>query len=392
MNNYQELIARFFNLPVYRIQSIDSSPNGVIRCSLLDNIHHCPFCFNSDFHSKGYYSKTYTIPLQHHQQLQIEAKIKRYKCLRCHKSFSDSLNLTPNHSRTSYATIDGVMNALRKRNETFASVASNFNLSETTVRRYFDKYYHPPKLYLPKVLCFDEVFIPSLNIQSNYLTVMYDFESKKLVEVLPSRLKSHLIQYFSQIPVEHRNNVQYVCIDMYKNYKIITQLYLKKAIICVDSFHVIKNLNDSLDKIRLRLLHQFHSDSIEYYLLKHWKYLLFDRTTDFHNRPEYNRKLKRYINKAQLLDMILRIDPMLEKAYRLVELYFTFNNSFDSQDDKMEELLDIIKEYQQSSIPELKRFSHTLYTWRVEICHSFTRARLELAIECFMFLIRTHGL
>ncbi|MBK0348387.1 transposase [Aerococcaceae bacterium zg-ZJ1578] len=64
---------------------------------------------------------------------------------------------------------------------------------------------------------------------------------------------------------------------------------------------------------------------------------------------------------------------MLEKAYRLVELYFTFNNSFDSQDDKMEELLDIIKEYQQSNIPELKRFSHTLYTWRIEICHSFNR-------------------
>ncbi|WP_446448817.1 hypothetical protein, partial [Tuanshanicoccus lijuaniae] len=92
MNTYQELIARFFNLPSYRIQSIDSSPNGVIRCILLDNIKHCPFCFHSSFHSKGYYSKTYPLPLQHHQQLQIEAKIKRYKCLQCNKSFSDSLN------------------------------------------------------------------------------------------------------------------------------------------------------------------------------------------------------------------------------------------------------------------------------------------------------------
>ncbi|MBD3950129.1 ISL3 family transposase [Tuanshanicoccus lijuaniae] len=232
----------------------------------MDNIKHCPFCFHSSFHSKGYYPKTYTVLLQHHQQLQIEAKIKRYKYLRCNKSFSDSLNLTPNHSRISYATIEGIMNALKKRNETFASVASNFNLSETTVRRYFDKYYHPPKVYLPTVLCLDEVFIPSLDIQSKYLTVMYDFENKKLVEVLPRRWENYLLNYFAQIPLEHRNRVEYVCIDMYKNYKIVAQQYLKKATICVDSFHVIKNLNDSLDRIRVRIMRQFHSDSTEYYL------------------------------------------------------------------------------------------------------------------------------
>ncbi|MBD3948562.1 transposase family protein [Tuanshanicoccus lijuaniae] len=144
------LLPVFFNLPSYRIQTIDASPNGVIRCFLLDNIKHCPFCFHSSFHSKGYYSKTYTVLLQHHQQLQIEAKIKRYKYLRCNKSFSVPLNLTPNHFRISYATIEGIMNALKKCNKTFASVASNFNLSETTVRRYFDKYYHPPKVYLPR--------------------------------------------------------------------------------------------------------------------------------------------------------------------------------------------------------------------------------------------------
>ncbi|MBR7927229.1 transposase [Aerococcaceae bacterium zg-ZUI334] len=63
---------------------------------------------------------------------------------------------------------------------------------------------------------------------------------------------------------------------------------------CIDSFHVIKNLNDSLDKIRILIMNQYHSDSIEYYLLKNWKYLLFDRKSDFHNFPQYNRKLKRF--------------------------------------------------------------------------------------------------
>lgn len=309
--------------------------------------------------------------LQHHQQLDVEVRIKRFKCLRCHHSFSDSVNLTPPHSHISYATIDGIMTALKRYNETFTSIASNFNVSETTVKRYFDKYYQPPKPLLPTVLCFDEVFIPSLDIKSKYLTVMYDFEERKLVEVLPSRWKNDLYSYFSNIPLAQRNAVEFVCMDMYKTYKLVSQHYLKKAIICIDSFHVIKYLNDSFDRLRLRLMRQYHSESKEYYLLKTWKFLLFDRSTDIHNQPEYNRKLKRYINKAQLLELMLSINPILEKAYYLVDLYFRFNQTFDLFEYKMEELLSIIGEYQQSEIPELKKFSQTLYTWRVEICNSF---------------------
>ncbi|MBS4456743.1 transposase [Tuanshanicoccus lijuaniae] len=118
-------------------------------------------------------------------------------------------------------------------------------------------------------------------------------------------------------------------------------------------------------------MRQFHSDSTEYYLLKQWKYLLFERKSDFHNRPQYNRKLKRYINKAQLLEKILEIDLLLEKAYHLVDIYFNFNNTFLPFEEKMDDLMSIISEYQQSNIPELKQFSRTLYNWRVEICHSF---------------------
>lgn len=74
---------------------------------------------------------------------------------------------------------------------------------------------------------------------------------------------------------------------------------------------------------------QFHSESIEYYLLKTWKFLLFDKKSDFHNKPTYNHKLKHYINKAQLLELILNIDPILNKAFQLVEQYLIFNQTFD---------------------------------------------------------------
>ncbi|MCI9312926.1 MAG: transposase [Erysipelotrichaceae bacterium] len=43
---------------------------------------------------------------------------------------------------------------------------------------------------------------------------------------------------------------------MYLLYKQIAQFYFKKAFICVDSFHVIKHLNESLQKLRIYPYHE----------------------------------------------------------------------------------------------------------------------------------------
>ncbi|MGN1343249.1 MAG: transposase [Traorella sp.] len=58
---------------------------------------------------------------------------------------------------------------------------------------------------------------------------------------------------------------------MYLPYKQLIQIYFKKATICIDSFHVIKHLNDDLQKIRIRIMKKFNTDSIEYYLQKNGK-------------------------------------------------------------------------------------------------------------------------
>lgn len=63
------------------------------------------------------------------------------------------------------------------------------------------------------------------------------------------------------IPKEERDGVEYICIDMYKPYKIISKSHFKKATICVDSFHVIKDINDSLKKTRIRIIKQHNSSS-----------------------------------------------------------------------------------------------------------------------------------
>lgn len=120
-------------------------------------------------------------------------------------------------------------------------------------------------------------------------------------------------------------------------------------------------------------MNQYHSDSNEYYLLKNWKFLLFDRKSNFHNKPQYNRKLKRFINKAQLFELILQIHPDLEKAYRLVDEYILFNSYDDLPERKLLEIDYYINNFLKSGIPELVQFGKLLTRWKIEICNSFTR-------------------
>ncbi len=157
---------------------------------------------------------------------------------------------------------------------------------------------------------------------------------------------------------------------MYFPYKQIAQIYFKKALICVDSFHVIKHLNESLQKVRIRIMNSYNKDSIQYYLLKYWKSLLFDRTIDLDNKGKFNHKLKRHINFRQLLELILAIHPDLKNAYELKEKYTVFNATSSYEEAK--HIFDsICNNFVKANILEYSEFVATLSNWRTKIINSF---------------------
>ena len=51
-----------------------------------------------------------------------------------------------------------------------------------------------------------------------YLLQISDAENKKLLNILPSRKKLFISQYFAAFPLEERKNVEYLIIDMWRDY------------------------------------------------------------------------------------------------------------------------------------------------------------------------------
>lgn len=144
-----------------------------------------------------------------------------------------------------------------------------------------------------------------------------------------------------------------------------------KATLVCDSFHVIKNINNILKKERIKVMKRYDKDTVEYYLLKNFNFLLMmDSSKVYENKAKHNKKLQRYINYPQLLELILNIDKNLKEAYSLKEMYLIFHST-STHENARTDLSGIIREYASSSIEGYRQFSSTLIDWFEEIVNSF---------------------
>lgn len=56
---------------------------------------------------------------------------------------------------------------------------------------------------MPSVLSIDEVYVPT-DDRNKYLCILFDFETKMIIDVLPSRHKNVLSAYFHSVPLDER--------------------------------------------------------------------------------------------------------------------------------------------------------------------------------------------
>ena len=234
---------------------------------------------------------------------------------------------------------------------TFTGVAQNLNLSVTTVIKIFDTYVECRRAILPKIICFDE-FYRSRKTTDKYAFVMADFQTNKIIDVYHSRRKDKLDSYFSRIPQKERDNVEYIIIDMWDTYRDLAEILFKNAKIAVDSFHVIKHLNEAMINIRLRIMRKYdkntkslYSNDMYYYMLKKFHYFFVKEFDDIYDGLIEIRKMKTKWDKYEIRKYLLSINSDLKYAYELKEKYREFNltASYNNCDIELDNLIDELK-------------------------------------------------
>jgi transposase len=84
----------------------------------------------------------------------------------------------------------------------------------------------------------------------NFITLISDVDTGNLLEVINSHKQNEIIEALKQQPIELREQVQEVSVDMWAGFaKVIAEVF-PNAVVVFDRFHVMKLVNTALNKFR----------------------------------------------------------------------------------------------------------------------------------------------
>jgi transposase len=132
-----------------------------------------------------------------------------------------------------------------------------------------------------------------------YLTLVYQIEGgmKRLLWVAEERTEESLRGFFKILTDEVRGSIRFVCSDMWQPYLNVIAEQMRQAVHVLDRFHIMKKMNEAIDKVRRSETRQLEEDGYEA-VLKHSRWCLL-------KRPE-NLTEKQTVKLAELLKYNLK--------------------------------------------------------------------------------------
>lgn len=393
-----------FDLDRANIKNIEiyhSDGGLLIHIELHIKEHICPLCKTTTTKIKGYQLKKIKHSVLNPVACTIHYRARRYLCPICGKTFYETNPFVLNHLKVSVATVYNVLQELKRPEATFQYVANKYHMSPSSVSNIFDKHVVISRRDLPECLSFDETYAFKSD-DSDYVCVLLDYVNKKMVDVLPSRRKRYLTDYFFAIPLEERKKVKYVSFDMWVTYRTIAKLMFPNCCCIVDKFHVLQELSRKVTHVRVDVMHPYKKEKdeleekrkllkqnkltlqpedqeclrkaqVNYYLLKKFHFVLYSnnpKITDPNIKKQYNRFLQQYCNLYDIYDLVINIDAKLKEAVQVKdEVHMFYKNTLHK--DAKSKLEDIIIDCRTSNIKGLQEFSNTLTEWKQEIINSF---------------------
>ncbi|WP_158413211.1 transposase [Baaleninema simplex] len=101
-----------------------------------------------------------------------------------------------------------------------------------------------------------------------FVTVVSDLEKGELIEVIDSHQQEEIAEVLLQQPLEVREAVEEVSVDMWGGFPKLIEKVFPNAQIVVDRFHVMKAVNDNLNKIRKQVKFKSKSKRAKWLLLE----------------------------------------------------------------------------------------------------------------------------
>ena len=289
-------------------------------------------------------------PMQGKRVIWVYSK-RRYRCPCCGKRFYESNYLVPKWHRLTNrlaAQCVGMLGMKQSRKE----IAMQLGVSESTVGRWLLLRDYSKPAALPRVLSIDE--FKGDTEYGKFQCILTSPVEKRIFDILPTRYSAQIYEYLHDFP--NRRQVQYVVMDMNRDYLHIAKQLLPQARVVIDRFHVVRYCTWALENVRKRVQKTLPKEERIYF--KHSRKLLLAHMSRLSDE-----------SKAALERMLL-VSRDLREAYLLKEVFYKFMKSGNSVQAK-ERLREFRLHTYVAGIPEFEACLTMLQNWERYILNAF---------------------
>lgn len=261
-------------------------------------------------------------------------------------------------------------------------ISKELSISKQTVINILDDMPEPTRLPLPNVICIDEFHFSNSNTKAGkYPCVISNPFTSDIVDIIESRKKSYLFDYFSNISITKRNKVKYFISDMNECYRTIHNTFFKDSIYIIDHFHIIKLFTEAIQIIRTRIMKTFDKDTKEYkYLKRNWKLFLMNRNklNNLTYVDSNNGMVKKTIDS---INMVLKAYPDLNEIYLAKDEFVSAMLHLHEEDETTEYLNFFINKFSKSLLKELNNIANTFINWKQEIINAYSKNKYKIVLS-----------
>ena len=310
----------------------------------------CPHCKSKTTKIKDYRTQIIKdIPIRFKTTL-LSYRKRRYQCKECGKTFYEKAHFLPKRARKTTRVTEFIVDRLKTK-QSMKDIARDADVSINTVSRLLPSLAVSAK-HLPEVLCIDEFKGNAGHYK--YQVSLMDGKTRKPIDIIECRYKTHLLDYFNKFSIQDRKKVKYVVTDLWKTYKDLANTYFPNAKVVADKFHFVRYITEAVDTVRKQVQGKLPRTERKYF--KHSRKLLLSRYDNL--KEEKQKEALNYIliNYSEDLRIVYREK---EEMLKIVQM--------ENKKQAIERLNAWIKRNLESDILALKGCTQTYFNWITEI-------------------------
>jgi transposase len=330
----------------------------------------CPRCQKKTRHvHQSHRYRVRDIPLSSFEVF-LQVNRRQFRCKNCEQVFSEELNFVKKRRTYTKRLAQKVAKEVLETDVVNAGQRNRMSPSEIeTILKELEADLLKEKPQDLKKLGIDE--ITHLKGGKNYAAVLVDLDKRKPIALLEKRNKEVIGEYLRGLGCELLNQIEEVSIDLWIPYKSVIKELMPNAQVVADRFHVMKQINQELDRRRKKEKRQIER-------LKNKKERAEKLEGITHSKyPLLKKKESLNEMEKEKLEQVAKVTPELIKMYQIKE---TFRDIFESRITADEAFWHLV-EWTESAYQYFPQSCRTIKRWIDEILAYFDNRTTQGIVE-----------